>query len=70
MKVPADKDCEPDKKIARLAIGVDGGFNPDAGAKKYEYTITLAVVVLPDFDVIPYPNDDLPQLVKSMAHFL
>ncbi|XP_018018009.1 ubiquitin carboxyl-terminal hydrolase 5 isoform X2 [Hyalella azteca] len=62
-EVPSEKEAEPDKKIARLAIGVEGGFNPDVGAKKYEYSTTLAVVILPDFEVITLPNDDLPQLV-------
>lgn len=62
-ELPTEKESEPDKKIARLAIGVEGGFNPDAGAKKYEFTTNLAIAILPEFDSIPLPNDDVPQLV-------
>lgn len=57
---------EPEKKIARLAIGVEGGFNPDANKKRYEYEEHNSVVVLPDFDVIPLPNTDLPELVSVL----
>ncbi|KAF2345945.1 Zinc finger UBP-type, partial [Trinorchestia longiramus] len=64
-EIPSEKEAEPYKKIARLAIGVEGGFNPDGGAKKYEFTTTLSVVILPDFDIIALPNEDLPQLVQE-----
>ncbi|KAK7065667.1 ubiquitin-specific protease ubp14, partial [Halocaridina rubra] len=60
--LPPEKEMEPEKKIARLAIGMEGGFNPDANKKKYEYEETKAVVILPNFDVIPLPNGDLPEI--------
>lgn len=62
-QLPPEKEMEPEKKIARLAIGVEGGFNPDANKKRYEYEEFNSVVVLPNFDVIPLPNPDLPELV-------
>jgi len=64
-ELPQEKKEEPDKKIARLAIGVEGGFNPDANSKKYEYSTALSVVVLPDFTSIPYPNEQFPTIVTE-----
>uniref|UniRef100_A0A2P2I4E2 Ubiquitin carboxyl-terminal hydrolase n=1 Tax=Hirondellea gigas TaxID=1518452 RepID=A0A2P2I4E2_9CRUS len=58
------KNAEPDKKIARLAIGVEGGFNTD-DKKKVDYIMTICIIILPDFDIIPYPNPDLPTLVQQ-----
>lgn len=53
----------PEKKITRLAIGVDGGFDPDAGRKKYDIKDHQHIVILPEFVTIPWPNDDLPEKV-------
>lgn len=53
----------PEKKITRLAIGVEGGFNPTTD-KKYEYEDFYNIVVLPSFTVIPWPNNDLPEMIK------
>ena len=64
IQIPAEKETEPDKKIARLAIGVEGGFNPDVGAKKYEYSTALSIVVFPSQQVINLPHNDLPELVS------
>jgi len=64
-EIPSEKKEEPDKKIARLAIGVEGGFNPDANSKKYEYHTVLSVVILPDFISIPYPNEQFPTIVSE-----
>ncbi|XP_044270972.1 ubiquitin carboxyl-terminal hydrolase 5 [Tribolium madens] len=55
----------PEKKITRLAIGVDGGFDPEAMSKKFEFEDTYNVVILPAFSTIPWPNAELPQIVKS-----
>ena len=60
---------EPEKKIARLAIGMEGGFNPDANKKRYEYEETNSVVILPQFEVIEFPNVDLPEIVSSRFSF-
>lgn len=50
----------PEKKITRLAIGVEGGFDPDENKRKYEYKDHLSIVVFPDNIKISYPNIDLP----------
>ncbi|CAH4028278.1 unnamed protein product [Pieris brassicae] len=54
----------PEKKITRLAIGVEGGFDPEYGKRKYTYTDHYNVVVLPDYYMFPWPNDALPEVVK------
>lgn len=53
----------PEKKITRLAIGVEGGFSADSG-KKYEYTDHCSIVILPSHTTIPWPNSDLPEIVR------
>lgn len=53
----------PEKKITRLAIGVDGGFDSDAGKRNYEYEDIYNVVVLPDFKTFEWPNPNLPEKV-------
>ncbi|KRT81917.1 hypothetical protein AMK59_5753, partial [Oryctes borbonicus] len=53
----------PEKKITRLAIGVEGGFDPDTG-KKYEYVDYFNVVVMPNFTAFQWPNTNLPEVVK------
>ncbi|CAG4971126.1 unnamed protein product [Colias eurytheme] len=55
----------PEKKITRLAIGVEGGFDPDCGKPKYTYTDHYNVVVLPGFQSYPWPNDALPEVIKK-----
>lgn len=56
----------PEKKITRLAIGVEGGFDPESKKRKFEYTDHYNVVVFPGHDTIPYPNDDLPLHVNLL----
>ncbi|XP_014677519.1 PREDICTED: ubiquitin carboxyl-terminal hydrolase 5-like [Priapulus caudatus] len=65
--IPQEKiEGEPvAKKPTRLAIGVEGGFDVDAGRKKYEYDEENSVVVLPEFTVIPLPDDSLPPEVHT-----
>ncbi|CAH2234243.1 jg9770, partial [Pararge aegeria aegeria] len=55
----------PEKKITRLAIGVDGGFDPDIGKPKFTFTDHYNVVVLPGFHTFPWPNETLPEVVKK-----
>ncbi|KAI5635784.1 zn-finger in ubiquitin-hydrolases domain-containing protein [Phthorimaea operculella] len=55
----------PEKKITRLAIGVEGGFDPESGKSKYTYTDHYAVVVLPGFHTFPWPDPALPEVVKK-----
>lgn len=66
LKVPFDKVADgPEKKITRLAIGVEGGFDPNAGKQKYTYEDHMHIVVLPSYEKIPYPNDTLPERVVN-----
>lgn len=61
----------PEKKITRLAIGVEGGYDPDANKTKFETEDFYSVVVLPSFTSIPYPNDQLPiQVAESVRGIL
>ncbi|KAG4066703.1 hypothetical protein HA402_007339 [Bradysia odoriphaga] len=67
-EIPSDEQQAsdgPEKKITRLAIGVEGGFDPEANKRKFEYTDHYNVVVFPGHDIIPYPNDDLPLQVTN-----
>jgi ubiquitin carboxyl-terminal hydrolase 5/13 len=47
-----------------LAIGVEGGFDPDSGKNTFEYEESYSVVVLPDFVSIPWPDSQLPEIVS------
>jgi ubiquitin carboxyl-terminal hydrolase 5/13 len=55
----------PEKKITRLAIGIDGGFNPELMAKKFEFEDFYNIIILPSFTTLPWPNTELPPIVKS-----
>lgn len=55
----------PEKKITRLAIGVEGGFDPACGKPKFTYTDHYSVVVLPGFHTFPWPNPALPEIVNK-----
>ncbi|XP_058466029.1 ubiquitin carboxyl-terminal hydrolase 5 [Malaya genurostris] len=54
----------PEKKITRLAIGVEGGFNPSE-QKKYEYKEHYKIIILPERVTFNYPNQDLPLIVQN-----
>ncbi|KAF7269329.1 hypothetical protein GWI33_017650 [Rhynchophorus ferrugineus] len=71
-KIPSPEPGDgPEKKITRLAIGVDGGFDPESGKKKFKYENVYKIVVLPEFSVIEWPNENLPEIVKlSVNHLL
>nr|CAG4643726.1 EOG090X0181 [Lepidurus arcticus] len=49
----------PEKKITRLAIGLEGGF-PSEAAKKYNYQEAYQLVVWPEKTEISLPCSDLP----------
>lgn len=50
-------ELEPEKKITRLAIGVEGGFQLEA---KYEYEEKNSIMVFPGPIQIALPNAELP----------
>lgn len=56
-------EAPTERKITRLAIGVDGGFDPDAENKKYKTIEKYSIVILPSFDSIPFETSELPQKV-------
>ncbi|XP_034242977.1 ubiquitin carboxyl-terminal hydrolase 5 [Thrips palmi] len=67
--IPVDQQGDgPEKKITRLAIGVDGGFDPDSGRKKFDIKDHQQIVILPEFVTIPWPNDDLPDKIKASVN--
>jgi len=56
-------DAPTERKITRLAIGVDGGFDPEAENKKYKTIEKYSIVILPSFESIPFETSELPQKV-------
>lgn len=58
--MPEESSDGPEKKITRLAIGLEGGFAPDSTKPKFEYIDHHSVILLPEFTSIPWPNPDLP----------
>ena len=54
---------EPERKITRLAIGVEGGFCVDEKKKNVEYLETYTVVRMPCFQEFRWPNPNLPETV-------
>ncbi|XP_059469989.1 ubiquitin carboxyl-terminal hydrolase 5 [Neocloeon triangulifer] len=58
----------PDKKITRLAIGVEGGFFPDLSKKKFEFEDTLSIFLFPSKKSCPWPDTNLPELLKQSVN--
>ncbi|XP_022181234.1 ubiquitin carboxyl-terminal hydrolase 5-like isoform X2 [Myzus persicae] len=56
-------DAPTERKVTRLAIGVDGGFDPDAENKKYKTIEEYSIVILPSFKSFPFETSELPQKV-------
>lgn len=64
-KQKKDDEAGPERKITRLAIGVEGGYI-DENNVKYDYKTTYAIVVMPGGERISYPNElELPMLVTQ-----
>lgn len=61
----------PVRKITRLAIGIEGGYN-DKDTEDYEIKQTLSIVVMPNIAVkIPYPSCKMPaNIIKSVEKVL
>ena len=59
------------KKITKLAIGVEGGFNPDAEKNRFELEEINTLVVMPGFIEVSLLDPELPQEVQmSVAGIL
>ncbi|XP_075164281.1 ubiquitin specific protease 5 [Haematobia irritans] len=64
-QVKSGDEAGPERKITRLAIGVEGGYN-DANTKKYDYKDHYSIVVAPDIHTkLPYPNNDFPLILTQ-----
>ena len=64
LQVPLSREeLEGQAKVDKLALGVAGGFNPDAANHRVEERYFLAV--LPNQLRIPLPCSDLPELVLN-----
>nr|CAG4636782.1 EOG090X0181 [Ceriodaphnia reticulata] len=62
--IPQEKnELEPEKKITRLAIGIEGGFQLESAAK-YEYEEQNSIAVFPGPKEIPLPDSNLPVEVE------
>lgn len=70
LQIPSEQIGEgPEKKITRLAIGVEGGFDPESGRKKFEYKDNYSIVVFPQKERFPYPDERLPLMVREFEMF-
>ena len=68
--IPQDiNELEPEKKITRLAIGIEGGF-PIENTPKYEYEETNSIAIFPGPTKIPLPNLNLPIEVYSSCRVM
>lgn len=61
-------DDGPEKKITRLAIGVEGGFDADAGKDKYTYEDIFQIVLFPNNATYSFPNAQLPAPILDSAN--
>ncbi|KAG5683961.1 hypothetical protein PVAND_013216 [Polypedilum vanderplanki] len=67
-EIPQNESEEgPEKKITRLAIGLEGGLQ-DNSSKKYKYEDTYHIVVFPSQTKIAFPNENLPSIVNESAN--
>ncbi|KAG8231725.1 hypothetical protein J437_LFUL013189 [Ladona fulva] len=70
-EIPVEPQADgPEKKVTRLAIGIEGGFDPDAGKAKYEYDDSYSIVFLPEFNSLPWPNPDIPKPVADIIQMV
>ncbi|XP_066148328.1 ubiquitin carboxyl-terminal hydrolase 5 [Euwallacea fornicatus] len=60
----------PEKKITRLAIGVEGGFDSESGKKRFEFQETYKIVVLPSYTSFDWPNESLPEIIQLSVQAL
>lgn len=56
------QEKQPEPKITRLALGIQGGYETNEVKTEYEYV--YHIVVFPEKAVFPYPNDNLPILIQ------
>lgn len=60
-----DKPESSETKPKRLAIGLEGGFDPDASEKDTRVEDVYSILIMPLREQITLPNVDLPLLVQE-----
>ncbi|CAD5112680.1 DgyrCDS1901 [Dimorphilus gyrociliatus] len=63
--VRTESDEPEKKKVTRMAIGVEGGF--DANTAQFEYEEKQTIVILPSWTVLEYPDENLPNIIQRSA---
>lgn len=63
LRYKINKPESSESKPKRLAIGLEGGFDPDASNKDFRIEDTYTLFIMPTRISIPVPNPDLPELV-------
>ena len=53
--------------MTRFAIGVEGGFDANAGDFDVETEEHYQIVLVPGFHAIPFPNANLPDMVNELT---
>ena len=66
-----DQADHPKKKITKLAIGLEGGFNPETPADHFEVQEIRSLVIVPGFVRLQLDDADLPpQVTESVQGIL
>lgn len=63
LKYKIDKPESTETKPKRLAIGLEGGFDPDASDKDYRFEDTFSILIMPSRQSVALPNPELPELI-------
>lgn len=63
IKYKLDKPEGSDTKPKRLAIGLEGGFDPEAASKDFRFEDSYSLFIMPERCSIQLPNPDLPELI-------
>lgn len=63
LKFKLNKPESTDTKPKRLAIGLEGGFDPDIASKDFRYEDIYSLFIMPERLSISLPNPDLPELI-------
>lgn len=63
LRYKLNKPESSETKPKRLAIGLEGGFDPDASEKDFRTEDTYTLFIMPSRTTIALPNPDLPELI-------
>lgn len=58
----------PERKVTKLAIGIEGGFEPDK--ENIVKTETYSIFIFPDSISIPWPSDGFPKQVIQLYLYI